>query len=189
MQKRMSKGGAVELSISTIVIVVLAVSMLILGLVLVRTIFKTATNVATMSDDALKNQMAKLYGEDSRLVVYPDTKEVSVSIKDGSGKFGFAMLNNEQGSSKNMKFSYTITAVESTVKKNCNGATVQEMMDKITTPTSDKDITIASGDKSEQIVRFKVATGDPLCLVRYRIDVTVNGEPYSSEQMDVSFTA
>lgn len=187
MQKIGEKKGAVELSISTIVIVVLAVSMLVLGLVLIRTIFKSATSVADMSDEQLKNQMSKLYGSDSKLIVYPDSKEVFISVSEGNGKFGFAIVNGEQGTSRNAKFSYTISVVESTVQKNCNGATAQEMLDKIVTPITDKDILIASGDQSEQIVRLQVAQGDSLCLVRYRIDVALNGEPYASEQMDVNF--
>src|SRR3990167_4325944 len=49
--KSLNKKAALELSIGTIVILVLAMSMLILGLVLVRTIFTGAKyNVETMND-------------------------------------------------------------------------------------------------------------------------------------------
>ena len=55
------KKGAIELSIGTIVIVVLAMSMLILGLVLVRTIFAGATYNVQQMNDKVKDQINQLF--------------------------------------------------------------------------------------------------------------------------------
>jgi len=188
MRGLMNKRGAVELSISTIVIVVLAVSMLILGLVLIRTIFKSATSVADMSDEQLKNQMNELYGDTKKVSVYPDSKKVTLSLEDRSGQFGIGIRNTESGSSSKLNFAYKVSVAE--IQKGCD-ATPEEMLDKISLgrTSGETPIKIASGDLEIKRVTFLVGTGDPICLVRYRIDVTLNGEVYGSEEMDVDFTA
>ena len=58
-----NKKGAIELSMTTIVIVVLAMAMLVLGLVLIKTIFQGTTSVASMTNDQVKNQIAKLFDQ------------------------------------------------------------------------------------------------------------------------------
>jgi hypothetical protein len=189
MRGLMNKRGAVELSISTIVIVVLGVSMLILGLVLIRTIFKGATSVAEMSDEQLKNQMNQLYGDTKKVSVYPDSKQITVSLKDGIGAFGIGITNSESGSSSKLKYGYKVVVADPDVSKKCNGATAEEMLGLISVGKSGENIAIATGDSYITKVRFTVGLGDPICLVRYAIQVTVNGEVYGSEEMDVNFVA
>ena len=69
-----NKKGAIELSIGTIVIIVLAMSMLILGLVLVRTIFTGAIDAVKSIDDGVKKEIGVLFSENNerRVVLYPD---------------------------------------------------------------------------------------------------------------------
>jgi len=55
--------GAIELSIGTVVIIVLAMSMLILGIVLIRNIFGSATTAITEIDQGVKNEINKLFSE------------------------------------------------------------------------------------------------------------------------------
>ena len=64
MMKGKTKKGAMELSIGTIVIIVLAMSMLIFGMILLRTIFEGAIGVAEMSDEQIMAEVGKLFGED-----------------------------------------------------------------------------------------------------------------------------
>ena len=188
MKGLMNKRGAVELSISTIVIVVLAVSMLILGLVLVRTIFKSATSVADMSDQALKDQMTQLYGDTKKVSVYPDSKLISISIKDGIGSFAIGILNSESGSSSKLNFAYKVIVADPDVQKKC-GVSADEMLSKIIVGKSMDNIALASGELKPFKVRFQVGSDTPICLVRYSVQVTLNGQIYGSEEMDVDFTA
>ncbi len=59
----MNKKAAFEMSITTIVIIVIAVIMLILGLVFVRTIMCGALNIATTTIAGAQDQINKLFGE------------------------------------------------------------------------------------------------------------------------------
>jgi hypothetical protein len=61
------KKAAFELSMTTVVIIVLAMTMLALGLVLVRTIFKGATYTAESLNEKVKSEMDKTFADDSDL--------------------------------------------------------------------------------------------------------------------------
>ena len=112
------KKGAIELSIGTIVIVVLAMSMLILGLVLIKGIFSGATSIADMSTEQVKNQVAQIFGENKKLVVYPDSKKVEIEQGNVDG-FGIGIKNLVEGSAEDMKFSYEIVVSDADLRKKC----------------------------------------------------------------------
>jgi hypothetical protein len=59
-----NKKAAFEMSITTIIIIVIAVVMLILGLVFVRTIMCGALNIATTTLEGAQGEINKLFGEE-----------------------------------------------------------------------------------------------------------------------------
>ncbi len=182
-----NKSGAIELSISTIVIVVLAMSMLILGLVLVKNIFSGAKSVVDMTNDQLKNQVSQLFGEDKKLVVYPDSK--LIEVKQGEpGGFGIGIKNLQQGSSTDSKFSYEVVVSDPEVRSKC-GVGESQIAQLITTGRTENNIPLASGEFTQTKVLFETQVGDSLCTVRFRINVKLNGQNYASEIMDVKFVA
>ncbi|MBU3913863.1 MAG: hypothetical protein KKB21_01905 [Nanoarchaeota archaeon] len=61
MRRLSSKTGAIELSIGTIVIIVIALTMLILGIVLVRSIMCGAIRLTSDTSDAAQNEVNKLF--------------------------------------------------------------------------------------------------------------------------------
>jgi hypothetical protein len=187
MQKIGGKKAAVELSISTIVVVVLAVSMLILGLVLVRTIFTGAKNVADMSNEQMKSQISELFGESRRVVVYPDSKRVDITQGEIGG-FGIGVQNLREGSSTGVTFSYEVVVSDPDVQRKC-GVTDTAILALIDTGRTERNLEIASGESWSGKVLFNTNIGDPLCTVRFRINVKVNNEPYGSEMMDIIFKA
>ncbi len=182
-----NKRAAIELSIGTIVIIVLAMSMLILGIVLVRTIFKGGIDVAEMTTDQLKNQVAQLFGDDKKLVVYPDSRHIDVEQGKTSG-FGIGVKNVQPGSSVDTKFSYEVIVSDPDIRKKCNVGE-RDAEDWIVTGRSEDNIQIASGDSTATKVLFEIPVGSPLCTIRYRINVKVNNQPYASEIMDVTIKA
>ena len=63
------KKGALELSIGTIVVIVIAMAMLILGLVLVRNISELSTGTVDEIDDQVRSQIRNLFNDDSGNIV------------------------------------------------------------------------------------------------------------------------
>jgi len=86
----MNKKAGFEMSITTLVVIVIAVVMLILGLVFVRQIFGSATESISMIDDQVKNELMNLFGEGGgkEMVVKLGTQQTA-KVRQGTDGFGF----------------------------------------------------------------------------------------------------
>ena len=181
------KSGAIELSIGTIVVIVLSMSMLILGLVLVKNIFSGATNIVDMTNDQLMDQVSKLFGDDKKLVVYPNSREVFVKSGEASG-FGIGIKNLLTGSSsETIEFRYAIKVAET---GNCP-VSEEKLLELIVTGRELSPTKIApGGDPIVRKVKLDVPEGFPLCSFSYQINSFHSGSsPYATEFMDVTIKA
>ncbi|MEK6885691.1 MAG: hypothetical protein AABX17_01880 [Nanoarchaeota archaeon] len=93
-----NKKAAFEMSMSTIIIIVLSVSFLILGLVLIRNIYQVADGSITTINDKLSSELQKIFTDETQnLVIYSGTNNL-VKIRAGTSNFGVLVaaqtLNN-----------------------------------------------------------------------------------------------
>lgn len=86
-----NKKAAMELSIGTVVVIVLAMSMLVLGLVLVRSIFSISEETVGEIDNKLKSELTELFSEDDKNVVVRAGSDGIVSLEAGSDLSGVAI--------------------------------------------------------------------------------------------------
>jgi hypothetical protein len=171
-----NKKAAMEMSVGTIVTIVLLMTVLILGLVLVRTIFTGAIDNIDGIDQAVKGEINKLFAEGSskKIVIYPPTK--LIRIKKGTDNLGFGFsIRNVEGEAE--KFSYSISAEET----NC-GMSLSEAEDLITLGKKRNDIVISAGSIMENpiFVRFGIPETAPPCQIRYSILIEIGTQPYGS---------
>jgi hypothetical protein len=177
-----NRSGAVELSFTTIVILVLAMTMLILGLVLVKNIFSGATDIASMTTDQLKSQVSKLFGEDNKVVIYPDSRIINVKVGGKPSGFGIGIKNLLESAS-NVKFSYEVVVSDSNLESKC-GVRNDVAQSWLTTGAKETDIPISPGELMATKVLVKVPAGTELCTFRYRI----NNQNYGTDIIDVTLT-
>ena len=182
----MEKRGAMELSIGTIVVIVLAMSMLILGVILITNIFTGATDIADMTNDQLKNQVAQLFGENKKLVVYPNTRKIEAKLGESSG-FGIGIKNLIQGT-QDKKFSYEVIVSDPDIRAKC-GVTELEAEEWISTGRAEDNIELAPGEFTSGKVLLMIPDGTPLCTFRFRVNVKYGQDAYQSELMDVIIKA
>lgn len=181
--KKKKKKGALELSIGTIVILVLAMSMLILGLVLVRTIFTGAKyNVETMNKK-VEAEINKLFVEDQRAVIYLPNR--IAEVKQGSEYgLGFGIQNGIS----TQKFRWQIQVDDANIRKKC-GVNEREAEEWVTTGGSGS-VDVASGQKYYDVVRFNIPESQvndiSQCIVRYKIIIKQeDGSPYETIPFDI----
>ncbi|MEN9626425.1 MAG: hypothetical protein RL557_753 [archaeon] len=180
------KHAALELSIGTIVILVLAMSMLILGLVLVRTIFTGAKyNVETMNKK-VEAEINKLFVEDQRAVIYLPNRIAEVKQGDEFG-LGFGIQN----SVKTQKFKWQVEVADDNIRKKC-GITDRQAEEWITTGGSGS-VEVSSGQKYYDTIRFNIQEGSvsdvSTCLIRYKLVIKQeDGTPYTTEPFDVDIS-
>lgn len=83
-----NKKAAIELSIGTVVIIVLAMSMLILGLVLIRNIFSGATDSVDTLNEKVRSEITSLFAEEGQKVAVRLGADKTAKIEAGSDSLG-----------------------------------------------------------------------------------------------------
>ena len=171
------------MSVGTIVTIVLLMTVLILGLVLVRSIFISSTTSVDEIDKAVKDEINKLFAEDSskRLVVYPSTRKVEIK-KGDSGK-GFALAIRNVGNEE-AKFEYDIKAQEA----NC-GMRLAEADALFSFNQKRGNLIIPAGNIMESpiLVSFNIPENAPPCDIVYSITMKQGAENYGAP-VDVYLT-
>lgn len=170
-----NKKAAMEMSVGTIVTIVLLMTALILGLVLVRTIFRGATENIEGVNDAVRAEVEKLFSEDTRkrVVIIPSTREVVLNKGDSTRGFGLSIRNlGDKG-----KFSYSIDAQEIACNKRLADADNLVSLNK-----QRNDIIIEGGSKMEDpiFVKFNIPETFPPCEIVYSINIEKDRETYGS---------
>ena len=183
LRKIKRKKAALELSIGTIVILVLAMSMLILGLILIRTIFTGAKyNVETMNAK-VEAEINKLFVEDQRAVLYLPNRIADIQQGDEFG-LGFGIRNTIA----TQKFRWQVLVADDNIRRKC-GISDREAEAWITTGGSGS-VDIQSGQKYTDIVRFNVPEGSvtdiSTCIIRYQLIIKQeDGTAFTTEPFDV----
>jgi len=187
--KAFNKKAAMELSMSTIVVLVLAMSMLILGLVLVKTIFTGAKyNVDTMNTK-VQNEINKLFVEDEKMVVYLANKKLDIKQGEDWG-VAFAIKNLIEGSMGSKKFDYEVAVNMDPMelKNSCGGLTIKEAESWIKAGKS-SSMSLNPGETGYDLIRFSIPEGAPLCFIRYSITANhpdISGSDYVSRNFDLN---
>jgi competence protein ComGC len=170
------KSGAMELSTSTIVIVVIAVLMLILGTVLVKKTMCAAIGGVNSIDDMMKKEIKDLYSDqNSNVAVKELTNEIAKGIYYG---VGFGIKNEDKKA--NTKFSYEVKVSD---LGDCK-ITEKEAESYIIMGKS-ASTNIIAGESFEDLIKFNIPKGAPLCNLKYEITVKNNGELYGTARFEV----
>lgn len=190
-----NKKGALELSIGTVVIIVIAMSMLILGLVLVRTIFTTTTANIKSIDRGVKNKIQELFSEDEKkkLVLIPD--EGITELKQGETGSGFALsIRDTHTGSGTATYSYDVAIDDPQIGQKCGTSNPDAVIGtggwaRIDVGKSISGISLNYGNPMEDPVhvRFSVSESAPICTFRLKVTVrdTTAGTVYDQKFMDI----
>ena len=169
------KKAAMEMSVGTIVTIVLLMAVLILGLTLVRTIFFSATENIEIVDEAIKSQMRVLFSEDTakKIVILPTSRVFSLKSGDSGG---FAMSIKNTGFDT-ATFTYSVRVDD--VSHLCDLSLAQA--DNLLILGRDGSLQIPSGDVLETPihVNFRIPEDAPLCDINYGVDIKKDGTLYT----------
>ena len=180
------KKAAMEMSVGTIVTIVLLMTVLILGLVLVRTIFTSAKYNVDIIDQKIRGEINKLFAEDKRLVVYLPNQKAEIKQGDNWG-VAWALKNLNSGTTQSSKLTYEIIASDTS---DCGGLTQTQATDYIVTGQKETaGIPLPPGQTAYEIARINIPQTAPLCTFRYRINAKLDGQDYDSSFFDVTIEA
>ncbi|MFH1802316.1 MAG: hypothetical protein ABH864_02580 [archaeon] len=171
----MNKRG-VELAISTLVIIVLALVMLVLGVVFVQKAMCTGINGIDSMDAIIKEQMRSIFVTDDKPVVVKEREnEVTRGVPYN---VAFLIKNDEMADTS---FSYDIEVAD---VGSCP-VTLEEAEDYIVVGKQGQ-VDIPIGGDYGDLIRLEVPNDADLCTLRYRIVVENGGTAYGSDSFDVT---
>ena len=186
MVSKKNRKAQMQMSVGTIVTIVLLMTVLILGLVLVRNIFGSATKIVDLTDAQLTEEVNKLFGEDKRVVVYPASRRLEIEQTEIEG-FGIGIKNLLPNVGQNT-FSYEIVVSDPDLQSKC-GVNENTVLSWMVVGRAENNIPIPVGGKSTQRVLLDIPKGSSLCTFRLRVNVNSEQGPYESEFMDITIKA
>jgi len=180
MISKKNRKAQMQMSVGTIVTIVLLMTVLILGLVLVRTIFSGAIENVKSIDQSIKTEINKLFAEDDnrKIIVYPPSR--IIKIKKGNEDYlGFALSIRNIETTEG-KFTYNVFVNDPNIRKNCE-INAQEAENWIKLGKSGS-VNIPAGDvmSEPEFVRFLLPDDAPPCAIRYGIDVKKDNQQYGN---------
>lgn len=98
-----SKKAAMEMSVGTIVTIVLLMAVLILGLVFVKKIMCSGIVLTDQIDTKVQNEINNLFGEDEFGVICMGEKGDEVKLGDGGRRQIFCVINVKESTEYNLK--------------------------------------------------------------------------------------
>jgi len=176
-----NKKAAMEMSMGTIVTIILLVVVLVLGVFFIQRIFGAGSTAIDQIDKQVQNEINKLFTEEGKkVVIYPPSREITMK-KGDSGGFGFSIKNS--GSSA-ATFSYKVEASE--VNSECE-LSIPEATDLISLGRVGENYELGSGDTLENaiLVKYTIPEDTPLCQIRYMLNVYKDNDPYDSLSVDL----
>ena len=173
-----TKKGAIELSIGTIIIIVLGMTMLILGLVLVRQIFSVATKSIDSIDGQVKDEINKQLGnQDGYILVYTGEGKDTAKVKSGTDNFGVAIAARTQDGSATDRdrLQYRLSLAAPTGKSCIDAKILGEPKTTalFKTPLNKQNsFDKYEDDKARARIEISVPSGTASCTQKVLIDVT-----------------
>ena len=178
------KKAAIELSIGTIVIIVLAMAMLILGLVLIRGIFSGATDSVKNINAGVQTEINKLFQSENDKAVIRLT-DSTAQIKQGED-FGvaFGIRNINKGATEATVFNYQVALDDSNIKNNC-GVSEQQANSWVKIGTG--RMSVQPGEVGYDVVLISVPVVAPLCKTKFRLTIWEQGKSPSDAYVNPPF--
>ena len=173
-----SKKAAMEMSVGTIVTIVLLMSVLVLGIFLVQKVFSSGSNAIDSIDNQVQSEIAKLFAEDElNLAIYPDTRDITIRKGKTPKGFAFSVRNNDVESAS---FTYEVFAEPSFDFSERCGSSFSEAK-------ANRFLLIDSGSFSlgpgaamglPELVKFDISEDAAPCTIPYKLQIDKEQVPY-----------
>ena len=183
MKMKRDKTGAMEMTVGTIVTIVLLMSALVLGLILTKIIFvKTTENIKTI-DDQVKGEINDLFAKENTKLMVGLGADNTVTIRQGTDNFGvpfgFSPDDPTVWGTNDLGCKYTIAATNQ--QGYCIGKGWTDPASSIITGTTNVRFDQVDANNGYALLKISVPKSTPACLQRFTIRVDCVGYPEEQE--------
>lgn len=153
-----------EMSVGTIVTIVLLMSVLVLGIFLVQKIFKTGTSAIDTVDAQIQSEINKLFASEGKsFVIYPSSQQITLKKGDDPKGFAFSIKNTFP---ETRQFNYLVEAQDVT---GCGALTLEQADSWLRYSKGPATIGPGSSPTLAEKVLFVIPENAPPCTVTYRL--------------------
>jgi hypothetical protein len=180
-----NKKAAMEMSVGTIVTIVLLMAVLVLGLALTNTIFRGASESVTSLDSGVKQQINNLFGEEDKSLVVSLGSQKTAEVKQGTQNFGFVIgfAPNDPNAWGNDRKGCNYMIYADPAKGNCIQAGWTDLDDSVLTGSGEGNrITFDEIDSTKGYALIKMDIPEKVapCFQKFTVDVVCD-PPHSDE--------
>jgi uncharacterized protein YneF (UPF0154 family) len=179
---KMNKKAAMEMSVGTIVTIVLLMVVLILGIFLTQRIFKSSINAIDEIDSEVQSQITQLFAkEGNKLAVYPTSREIVIKKGDDPKGFAFSVKNTDV---EEAEFSYSVVVDD--ISK-CGTTLTEEEANEMLIG-KEGSFTLGPGDALDlpRLVKLDIPETAPPCTMTFNLEVDKDSVSYSTAQIFVT---
>jgi hypothetical protein len=189
-----NKTGAMEMTVGTIVTIVLLMSALVLGLILTKTIFTKTTENVDNIDAQVKGEINDLFGEEGTGFVVRLGNQNTAKIRQGTDNFGipigFAPTDPNAwgtGQNKGKGCTYTITPSSTSECVTKHYWEMANIKSSIKTGYTDVLFDEFENNNGYALIKIDIPENVAPCLERFSIEVKCVGTQYANEYTKGSF--
>jgi len=181
-----NKKGAMELSMGTIVTIVLLMSVLVLGLFFVGKIFSSGSDAIDSIDSQVQNEITKLFSEEGKsLAIYPNDRDITIKAGDDPKGFAFSVRNKGVES---QDYQYSVFAQDGfDYSEKCGSTMTKQKADSYLLLASGT-ISLGPGSTMEipELVKFDIPETAPPCTIPYKLDIKKGSESFQGATVYVT---
>jgi len=171
-----SKRGAMEMSVGTLVTIVLLMIVLGLGVILVQKIFGGATDSVDSINSQIKSKIDNLFNSENKDLVVSLGSQNSGKVKQGTKNFGFVVgfAPGDAVALQNLNNCfYDISAINTgTYCSKLQGFNPQMVEGWFITGVRKVAFNDIQGGVAYDLIKMDIPDTTPTCTQRYNIDVT-----------------
>ncbi len=171
----LNRKGALELSIGTIVVIVIGMSMLILGLVMVRTIFTGSTESVDTLNEGVMNEIVTLFDDEGEDLLIKLGSTNIAKVKPGNGFNVVVGAQHPDGTKVGREtLEYQFTLAEDS-DENCLALLGLERAEGlfITRINTWNQFDKYSGSNAFTLIQIEVPKGTEKCTQKVNVDMKV----------------
>ncbi|HLC87247.1 MAG TPA: hypothetical protein VJH65_03175 [Candidatus Nanoarchaeia archaeon] len=169
-----NKKAAMELTMGTMVTIVLVVAALILGLVLVQKIFTGATESVDIINTKVQSEINNLFADESSTVIVKLGADNRAKIRVGTDYFGIGIgaITYDGGQSSRERLQYKLKLDEE-ARTSCVRTLGKEATENLLNQNVDTWISFDAfdGSNSYAVIAFTIPKATPTCTQKIYVDV------------------
>jgi hypothetical protein len=175
--KKMSKKAAIEMSMSTVVVIVLSVTILIFGMIFVKNIMCSGISLTEEIDEKLMAEIADTFGTTDYGVKCMGEDSI-VTLGDGGTRRIACMINTDVQAD----YLLDVIGIETTGK---TGATSGEIQDWVLDGTDDWDGTVPPGTKTVPVLVLDIPKKTSTTNMRIKVNEYIDNELQETHTLDI----